>query len=208
MWMDGWMNTCWLYRVFLLFVFRCVQIWLPTPKIPQPIYITARTAFAIRTLQLPDWRKRHLKLAHLYSHRSHFPSQYCIPFLFSPTSPYFNPNPAMSLFSASDILMLSADIAKSLVQNVGLGSSVAIANHYGLDGPRIKSRWGRGFPYPSRPAPGPTQPPVQWVSGISWGKASEAWRWAPAPSSAEVKGLVELHLYSPLSLPSLFYNEL
>jgi len=28
---------------------------------------------------------------------------------------------------------------------------------------------GRDFPHLSRPAPGPTQPPVQWVLGLSWG---------------------------------------
>ena len=43
------------------------------------------------------------------------------------------------------------------------GSSVGIATRYGLDGPGIESRWGRDFPHPSRPALGPTQPPIQWI---------------------------------------------
>ena len=41
--------------------------------------------------------------------------------------------------------------------------SVGIATRYGLDGPGIDCRWGKDFPHPSRPALGPTQPPMQGV---------------------------------------------
>jgi len=46
------------------------------------------------------------------------------------------------------------------------GSVVGIATGYGLDGPGIESPWWRDFPQLSRPALGPTQPPVQWVPGL------------------------------------------
>ena len=44
------------------------------------------------------------------------------------------------------------------------GSSVGIATDYGLDGPGSKTGGDEIF----RPsAPGPTQPPVKWVPGLS-----------------------------------------
>jgi len=46
---------------------------------------------------------------------------------------------------------------------VGRDSSVGIATRYGLDGPRIETRWGRDFPHPSRPALGPT--PASYTMG-------------------------------------------
>ena len=80
-------------------------------------------------------------------------------------------------------------------------SSVGIATRYGLDGPGIQSRWGRGFPHPSRPALGP---PIQWVQSLSEGKAAGVLRWPPTPSSAEVKERVELYNYSPFGPSSTF----
>ena len=70
---------------------------------------------------------------------------------------------------------------------------------YELDDEGIEFRWGRGFPHPSRPALGPTQPPVQWYPftfpGVNWpGRGVNH----PPTSTAEVKEGVELYLYSPL----------
>jgi hypothetical protein len=86
----------------------------------------------------------------------------------------------------NDILVSSEDIG------VGRDSSVGIAARYGLDGPGIESLWGRDIPHPSRLVLRPTQPPMQWVSGLSGGLKRP-----PIPSSVEVKERVELYLYSP-----------
>jgi hypothetical protein len=69
----------------------------------------------------------------------------------------------------------------------GPGSSVSIEAGYGLDGPGIESRWDRDFQHLSRPALGPTQPPVQWIPGLFRGKEWPGHHADPSsPSSAVV----------------------
>jgi hypothetical protein len=64
-------------------------------------------------------------------------------------------------------------ISAGLPGNRDKDSLVVIATRYGLDDPGIESRWWRYFPHPSRPAVGPTQPPVKLV--IPGGKAVGMW---------------------------------
>ena len=73
---------------------------------------------------------------------------------------------------------------------MGRDSSVGIATRCGLDGPGIESHWSQDILQPSRPALGPTQPPVQWVLGLfSGGNLAGA-------SDSEVKERVELYLWA------------
>jgi hypothetical protein len=74
--------------------------------------------------------------------------------------------------------------------HVGRDSSVGIATRYGLDGLGIESRYGRGFPHPSRPALVPTQPAVHNGYRVSFRGVNH-----PPLSSAEVKEGVELYIY-------------
>jgi hypothetical protein len=83
------------------------------------------------------------------------------------------------------------------------GNVVRIATGYGLDGSIPGG--GRVFPHLSRPALGPTQPPVQWVTGLSRGTerpGREAV--SSSPSSAVGHERVELYLYSPYGLYGLY----
>jgi hypothetical protein len=80
---------------------------------------------------------------------------------------------------------------------LGRDSSVDIVTRYRLDGAGIESRWRWNFPHPSRPAPGPTHPPIELVGIFPGGKGAGALRWPSTPSIAEVKERVELYIYSP-----------
>jgi len=90
-------------------------------------------------------------------------------------------------------------ILRKLLKTRGPGS--------GLDDCGIESRWWRDFPHLSRPVLGPTQPPVQWVSGISRGKkAARAWRWPLTPFQYRGQERVELYLHSPYTEPQWLYK--
>ena len=76
-----------------------------------------------------------------------------------------------------------------LVQRLATGWTVRGSNPGG----------GRDFPHPPVPDLGPTQPPIQWVPGLSRGvKRPGRGVDHPPSSNSEVKERVELYLYSPL----------
>ena len=65
------------------------------------------------------------------------------------------------------LLIHNSIIYSSMFSQCGPGSSVGIAIELGAGQSGIESRWGRDFPHLSRPALWPTQPPLQWVPGLS-----------------------------------------
>jgi hypothetical protein len=64
-----------------------------------------------------------------------------------------------------------------------------------LDCSGIESRWGPEFPHPSRPALGPTPPPIQLIPGNFRGQSDrEVGLTPPPPSNAEGKEREELYV--------------
>jgi len=92
----------------------------------------------------------------------------------------------MKISTDKNQLSLCEYIARTCLVR-GPGSVVGITNVYLLDGPGIETRWGRDFPHLFRPTLGPTQPPVQWVPGISRGKKRAGRDADPSPTSSEEK---------------------
>ena len=81
---------------------------------------------------------------------------------------------------------------------MGRDSSVGIATHFGLDGPGIESRWGARFSTPVLTGPGAHPTSCTMGTGpLPVLKRSGRGVDHPTPSSAEVKGRVELYPYSP-----------
>ena len=62
----------------------------------------------------------------------------------------------------------------------------------------------RDFPHLSRSALGPTQPPVQRVPGLSWGKVRPGRDADPSPLLVRDHERVELYLYTPYGLYGLY----
>jgi hypothetical protein len=65
-------------------------------------------------------------------------------------------------------------------------SVVVIVTGYELEGPGIECRWGRNFPHLSRPALGPTQPPVHGHRVFPGGKERPGSDADPSPPSSAV----------------------
>ena len=85
---------------------------------------------------------------------------------------------------------------------VGRGSSVGIATRYELERPGIEYRLERDVAHPSKPALGPTHPPLYNGHRMSFPGVKRPGRGVddPLPSSAKVKERVELYLYCPSGL--------
>ena len=100
-------------------------------------------------------------------------------------------------------------LGQLLVVDVGRDSSVGVATRYLLDCPEIECWWGRDFPHLSRPALGPNQPPIQWVTGSYLGlNRPERGADHPPHLAPRLKKEQSCTCILPLDLRGLFQSEL
>jgi hypothetical protein len=116
-------------------------------------------------------------------HTQYFQNHFYKALTFTPSTPNSAPlkPPQISLLALNKPLALRSQTSSTPAlhlmseglnvryKTVGRDTSVGTATRYGLDGPRIEFRCGRDFPHTSRPAMGPTQPPLRCVPGLSRG---------------------------------------
>jgi hypothetical protein len=78
------------------------------------------------------------------------------------------------------------------------------------DGSEFEFRWGKNFLFStaSRPAVGPTQPPIQWLPGALSTGIKRPGREADhsPPATTEVKKNVDINIHSPIRLHGIMLN--
>jgi hypothetical protein len=100
-----------------------------------------------------------------------------------------------SRFNSSAVERCKYIFSKGIVCDWSQGSVTGIVTHYGLDGREIESQWEQDFQHRSRPATGPTQPPLKWILDLFPGVRQPGHSIDNSPSSStEVKKRVDLCL--------------